>query len=177
MDWEGKGFRMKERNVRRRYQYVDGTAVRKLQPEYDYDKERRRQEPVRKPGKRKKKKAPNMDLGTTLGMTAAVTATVFLCIHYLQVQADITTMSKKVAVMESTIATMKEDNDIALEAVTSSIDLDNIYKVATEELGMVHAEKEQIITYDSTKSDYVKQYGDIPKSASKNIVDQILGKE
>lgn len=178
MNWEGKGLNMNERNARRQYHYIDGTAVRKLQPEHDYGEERRRrQEPERKPYRRAKQKAPKMDLATAIGLTAAVAATAFLCIHYLQVQADITTMSKKVATMESTISTMKEDNDTALESVTSSIDLNNIYKVATEELGMVHAEKNQVITYDSTKSDSVKQYGDIPKSTSKNIVDQILGKE
>lgn len=169
---------MKERNAKRQYQYIDGTAVRKLQPEYDYGEERRRrQESARKPNRRKKQKAPNMDFGTAIGLTAAVAATAFLCVHYLQVQADITTMSKKVATMESTISTMKEDNNTALENVTSSIDLNNIYKVATEELGMVHAEKDQVITYDSTKSDSVKQYGDIPKSTSKNIVDRLLGKK
>lgn len=169
---------MNEKNVRRQYQYIEGSAVRKLQPEYDYEEERRRQQkPERKPYKRKKYKKPNMDIGTAIGMTAAVAVTAFLCVHYLQVQADITTMSKKTATMESTIASMKENNDTALESVTSSIDLSNIYKIATEELGMVHAGKDQVITYNSTKSDSVKQYGDIPKSTSKNIVDQILGKE
>lgn len=173
-----KGIKMNAKNSRRQYQYVDGTAVRKLQPEYGYEEERRRkQEPARKPYKRKKQKTPNMDFGMAIGLTAAVAFTAFLCVHYLQVQADITTMSKKVATMESTIMTMKEDNDTALENVTSSIDLNNIYKVATEELGMVHAGKDQVITYDSTKSDSVKQYGDIPKSTSKNIVDRILGNE
>lgn len=178
MNWEGKGLKMNAKNGRRQYQYVDGTAVRKLQPEYDYEPERRRkQEPKRTPYRRKKQKTPNMDFGMAIGLTAAAAFTAFLCVHYLRVQADITTMSKQVATMESTIMTMKEDNDTALENITSSIDLEHIYKVATEDLGMVHAGKEQVIRYDSTKSDSVKQYGDIPKSASKSIIDRILGNE
>ena len=43
------------------------------------------------------------------------------------------------------------------------MDLDHVYKVATEELGMVYANKNQILLYDKTESEYVRQYEDIPK--------------
>ena len=42
--------------------------------------------------------------------------------------------------------------------------LDDIYNVATNELGMVYAKKGQIIYYDSANEDYVKQYQDVPGS-------------
>ncbi len=46
--------------------------------------------------------------------------------------------------------------------INASIDLDHIYKVATEELGMVYANPEQVLLYDKTESEYVRQYEDIP---------------
>ena len=41
--------------------------------------------------------------------------------------------------------------------------LDHVYKVATEELGMVYANKDQVLMYNRTESEYVRQYEDIPK--------------
>ena len=47
--------------------------------------------------------------------------------------------------------------------INTSIDLDNIYKIATEELGMVYANKDQVRMYNKTESEYVRQYEDIPE--------------
>ena len=47
--------------------------------------------------------------------------------------------------------------------INTSIDLDNIYKIATEELGMVYANKGQVRMYNKTESEYVRQYEDIPE--------------
>jgi hypothetical protein len=44
-----------------------------------------------------------------------------------------------------------------------SSDLDYVYKVATEELGMVYANKNQVRLYNKTESEYVRQYEDIPE--------------
>ena len=38
-----------------------------------------------------------------------------------------------------------------------------IYKIATEELGMVYANKDQVRMYNKTESEYVRQYEDIPE--------------
>ena len=43
------------------------------------------------------------------------------------------------------------------------MDLDYVYKVATEELGMVYANKDQVRLYNKTESEYVRQYEDIPE--------------
>ena len=37
-----------------------------------------------------------------------------------------------------------------------------VYKVATEELGMVKADRSQIKTYTNSEKEYVRQYEDIP---------------
>ena len=58
---------------------------------------------------------------------------------------------------------LKAENDALETRINTSIDLDYIYKVATEELGMVYANRNQVRLYDKTESEYVRQYEDIPK--------------
>lgn len=58
---------------------------------------------------------------------------------------------------------LKTENDALQTNINTSVDLDHVYKVATEELGMVYANKNQILQYDKTESEYVRQNEDIPK--------------
>lgn len=43
-----------------------------------------------------------------------------------------------------------------------TIDLDEIYQIATGRLGMVYAGEDQVIYYDSSNNDYIRQYESIP---------------
>ena len=122
-------------------EYVSGTAARKLEPE-------RRQERPREPRReassqsrtvtvrRNQEKALQMDLPYVIVLTIAA----------------VCTLEKK-----------KADNDALETRINTSIDLDNIYKIATEELGMVYANKDQVRMYNKTESEYVRQYEDIPE--------------
>lgn len=170
--------------------FVDGNTVRKLDaaPEFQEDAERRslyeeeRQyqlEIERKKKMRqlriKREKAQGMDLFSVLFLAVAVAVTGYTCVRYLEVQSQVTSMSKEIASMESSILEMKEENKTIAEDITSDIDLDYIYKVATKKLGMVHPSEDQVVTYKSTKSDAVKQYGDIPSGSKKSLMERILG--
>ena len=44
----------------------------------------------------------------------------------------------------------------------SSVDLEEIKRIAISELGMKYAKEGQVITYSGEGSDYVRQYDDIP---------------
>ncbi len=59
--------------------------------------------------------------------------------------------------------------------LNTSLDLKNIYEIATSELGMVYQKENQVIPYKSNKSDYVKQYADIPEVNSGSLLDKLLG--
>ena len=48
-------------------------------------------------------------------------------------------------------------------SINTSLNLDEVYRIATEELGMVYPSKDQVILYNKTESEYVRQYEDIPK--------------
>lgn len=154
--------------------YVHGNTVRKLEQELQYD----RQEPLAAPREREQEQvkvrrhsAQNWDVMSLLFMLVAISIALFVCISYLQAQQNVTSMSKKIASMESEILALKNQNDAAYNKINSSVDLDYVYDVAVNELGMVHADKNQVQTYSNKKSDFVRQYGDVPdvkESSEKN---------
>ena len=72
-------------------------------------------------------------------------------------------MSNTAEVLESEIETLKSENDALETSINTYVDLDHVYEVATKDLGMVYANKDQVILYDKTESEYVRQYEDIPQ--------------
>lgn len=142
--------------------YVDGNTVRKLQPVP-------KRKPVRAPKKlshtarKNRDKAAYMNLGYVMFLAAAVMAMGFICIQYLQLQADITGRVRNISKLESTLNDLKLANDEEYARIMGSVDLEEIKRVAMEELGMKYASESQIVTYSGDSSDYVRQYKDIPK--------------
>lgn len=149
--------------------YVDGNTVRKLnrtvRPARPADPERKRRADSRRSRavKRNQAKALHMDGAYVFGLTVAVIITLFLCVNYLQLQSSITTKINRVEDLELQLNHLKSENDALQTKIDTSVDLDHVYKVATEDLGMVHANKNQILLYDNTESEYVRQNEDIPK--------------
>lgn len=154
------------RNYQREY-YIEGNTARKLstapqrvnRPERREQKERQVNERVR----RNTNRAKAFDLKYTL---ALVTATVFLfasCISMLSLQADITEQKRQIAILESNLNEMTDTNNETSKRLESSVDLTKVYDVATKELGMVYPKTGQVISYEATNPDYVKQYKDVPE--------------
>lgn len=146
--------------------YVDGNTVRKLnRPATEVKPERRTQEDYRRSHavRRNQEKALHMDGGYVFALTVAVVITLFLCVNYLHLQSSITTRINHIEELELQLNNLKSENDALQTRIDTSVDLDHVYKVATEELGMVYANKHQILLYDKTESEYVRQYEDIPK--------------
>ena len=56
----------------------------------------------------------------------------------------------------------QDDNDALESDINASIDYNALYDTAVNELGMVYPGKDQVITYNSKESEYVKQYKDVP---------------
>lgn len=85
-----------------------------------------------------------------------------VCAKYLSLRDDITTKSEMIAQLEVQTETLKSHNDNLNYSINSYMDIEYISKVATEELGMIRAGKEQISFYESSESEYMKQYKEIP---------------
>ena len=57
---------------------------------------------------------------------------------------------------------LKLANDEEYTKIMSSVDLEEIKRIAIEELGMKYAKDGQVITYSGEGNDYVRQYKEIP---------------
>ncbi len=113
--------------------------------------------------KRNQQNALRLDLPYVVVLTAAVACVLIILVNYLHVQSAISSRIHSIESLELELERLKAENDELETRINSSIDLDRIYRVATEELGMVYANREQVLLYDKTESEYVRQYEDITK--------------
>jgi cell division protein FtsL len=147
-----------------RTSYIEGNTVRKLNTVPDI---RREERPYREPSPRRQvqrhtRTLSGINFASLLVLTAAIIATVYMCVEYLKLQYDVTKMDKTIISMEQELARKTNENDSAYEAINTAYDLDYVYKVAVEELGMVYPNNNTVITYQSGEKNYVRQYEDIP---------------
>ena len=153
--------------MERNYRYVqDGNTIRKVYEFPERDDERRRKQNKEKPHRRtyrQEEKAPKMSLKITLLMAMSVILSVMSCINYLNAEAEITETKNNITALEKSIDTLATQNDSVQYEIDSFVDVNYIIKTAMEELGMVMVSKEQIITYESTRNEYMEQYGDVPE--------------
>ena len=78
-------------------------------------------------------------------------------VNYIQLQSELTAMTKTVARRESELNQLKLANDEEYNRIISSINLEEVRRIAMGELGMVYAEEGQIITYEGNRSDYMRK--------------------
>ena len=96
-------------------------------------------------------------------MTAAAVLMLVVCVNYVQLRSEITSRSKNISAMQTELAQMREENNTKYNVIMDSVNLDEIRTKAMNELGMVYANKDQIVEYDNPAGDYVKQYENIPE--------------
>ena len=77
--------------------------------------------------------------------------------------APVAAMGIMEARLEKELNNLKLSNDDELARINSNVNLDEIKRIAIGELGMVYAQEGQIVYYNNEGSDYVRQFGDIPK--------------
>lgn len=145
--------------------YVEGNTVRKLNTAPDIRREEEQYE-VRSPRRqvqRQTKQLSGISFTSLLILTIAIMATVYVCVDYLKLQADVNRMDNEIVTLQQTLDTKTKNNDAVYEMVNKSYDLDYVYHVAVEELGMVYPNKNKVITFKSSDDDYVRQYEDIPQ--------------
>lgn len=146
-------------------EYVDGNVVRKIAPAREEEDRRERQERVRRHNetvRRNQENALRMDLPYLIMLTAATIIALFICCRYIHVQASITASMRNIEKQEKELEAIKSENDAVQTGINTDVDLDHIYDVAVNQLGMVYAGKGQVIKYKKKESEYVRQYEDIP---------------
>lgn len=140
--------------------YVQGNTARRLQTVPDIQRT-----PVKKISnrtRRNREKALHMNIGSVLFMAMAMVVAGMILTWYLTLQSDITNSIKNISRLESELNYLRLTNDENYSRITSNVDLEEVRRVAIQELGMRYAEEGQIITFSGEGSDYVRQTGDIP---------------
>lgn len=152
--------RQEDRSTKERQVYIEGSAARKLQP-IQPKKEYRRPQTRTARQKAHVKVAP-MNYGYLAVMVLATVVVGLVLIGYVRLQSDITNRINHIAKMESELNELKLSNDEMYTKIMSNVDLEEIKKIAINELGMKYAKEGQVITYSGEGSDYVRQYKNIP---------------
>lgn len=104
-----------------------------------------------------------MSAGYVLFLLTALVATGIILVYYIGLQSDITNSVKHISVLERQLNELKVANEEDYSRITSSVDLEEIRRIAIQELGMQYAQEGQIISFASENSDYVKQMAEIPQ--------------
>lgn len=135
--------------------YVYGNTARRLDVQRQLEQEPRKK--LSNETRKNREKAHHMNLGYVVFLVAAFCTCAFILINYIQLQAELTNRTKRLATLESRLNSMRLENDETYNRITSSIDLEEIKRVAIGELGMTYATEGQIITYTGVNNDYMRQ--------------------
>jgi len=152
---------------RRRYNsigYENGSAARKLAPQWEQEEIRRPRRVEQPEVQPKVKIGQGIDFISALFLMCAIVATLFVCVNYLKVQSDVVQLNKSISSLEKEITGLEKEND-ALAAVLENekYDLETVYQMAVGVLGMVYPNNNEVIYYNNESAGYFRQYQDIPE--------------
>lgn len=145
----------RERNTRENVAYMYDNTARQLQIQRQLEETPRKQ--LSHATRKNRDKARHMSIGYVAFLMGALLACGLVLVNYIQLQAELTNKMQNVARLESELNSMKLENDETYNRITSSIDLEEVRRVAIGELGMTYAEEGQIITYANEGNDYMRK--------------------
>lgn len=155
--------------------YVYGTEAKVLNSvmqQVQPDIERIQREKRRKEQEKRERIANNIELrrmqkANMLYTIAAAAVVIFMfvvCVQYLELQSGVKKAASDVAKLEAQLTQLTVKNDETKMEIEGSIDYDELLRVAVEELGMAYPMRGQIVEYEASESEYVKQYRNIPST-------------
>lgn len=82
----------------------------------------------------------------------------------LKLMADVKEGKNEVSTLQGQLNEQLNVNAEYSSGLDSMTDLDEIYKIATTELGMVYSKPGQTVYYPQNSDDYVIQYKNVPET-------------
>lgn len=140
--------------------YVYGNTVRKLDVTTAIEEEPRKK--LSNTTRKNRERAARMSLGYVLFLAMAMMVAAVVLIGYIRLQSDNTMAMEKIASMESELNDLRLKNNEEYSRAVSNVDLEEVKRIAIEELGMKYAEEGQVINVEGAKDDYVRQYIEMP---------------
>ena len=157
--------------------YIHGSAARVIEvPSYNnYRNENiKDKSTVLKPSNQKQKEQQelnralhtehNQRVFMLMLSVAILSFAMVMCVSYLKVISMNQVLKDETMTMETSYSELKENNDNQEHDINANVNLTELYKVATEDMGMIYPTKSQIKYYEAGESQYVVQYQDIPSA-------------
>jgi len=167
-------YRQSYSNANQMYVYGSTVAKPVYEPQRREDTEHRRTRTSKQVSKNRRK-ALHMNRAYVVFLAVAAIAMLIVCVNYIQLRSTITSRSANITALQAELASLKEENNTKYNVVMDSVNLDEVRTTAIEELGMVYANKDQIVEYDNPTGGYIKQYEVIPEDGviarSKDVQD------
>ncbi len=138
--------------------YVYGNTVRKVEPQRRIEEQQPKK--LSRQTRKNREKAKHMSLGYIVFLVAAFSVAGMILINYIKLNAEIITLNEYIAGQEKTLNEMRIDNAEAKTRIDSSIDYEEIKRVAIQELGMTYPVEGQIVAYEGVAYDYVRKVAD-----------------
>ena len=120
------------------------------------------------------KLANDVSFGSMILLVAAVCVTLYVCLGYLRVQANIVVTNKAITKLETELSDLRTRNEAAYNMVVDAVDFEEVYRTAVTELGMVFPNKNKVVTYSVDPSGYVRQFKEIPRADLVNAIKELL---
>ncbi|MDR2546686.1 MAG: cell division protein FtsL [Lachnospiraceae bacterium] len=135
---------------------IRGNTVRKLEPAPLPIRERPNPN-VDALRRKNRRRSRSMNFINVLFLVSALVVSSFVLTMYIGLQSDITNTVRNVARLERELNNLRLINEENLSRIVNDVDLEYIRRVAIQELGMIYAVEGQIIMFDDSHRDYVRQ--------------------
>ena len=136
-------------------EYIYGNIVRKMDLPEAWEEEQTQKQHLE--ARKNREKARHMNFGYLAFLVLAMCVAGYVLIHYIRLQADITTATERIASQEKELNNLRVANDEELSRITSGVDMEEVKRVAIGVLGMVYPQEGQIVTYSNEGQDYVRK--------------------
>jgi len=145
----------------RRQRYIDGTEVtRENVAEFMNTAPRLVDTKV----KTNQEKAKSIGFFDLLRLAPVLICVVVVISSYISSTTQLTIATKQVSTLEKQVYNAKLANDEELQRIESAVNLEEIKRVAVEELGMTYATDGQVVIISDEGSDYVRQMEELPNN-------------
>ena len=160
--------------------YIPGTEENEAYKEALRERElRRRREEIFRERRRQRRileRQNKISRGNMVVMTMATALILGLCALYIGLTSQLNATMNNVAKLEGEVITLTAENDSTQKRIETSVDLNEIRKKATKELGMVYPKESQIEYYHVDNTDYMEQYKEIPSNKAKTVFGMVFHK-
>ena len=93
---------------------------------------------------------------------AACLITLFICLNYIRVYSSITAHQRRIDALQTEIQTLHNENVAAQTDLELKTDLSYVALAAKRDLHMVVPNEDQLMYYDRSEQEYVRQREDLP---------------